>query len=779
MDIFLWLLIIEFLGLVAFPFTYVLFPVLKDRGYGFAKPLGLLMLAFPVWLLGSMHLSAGPRVMPILVLVALTIASAALARRKWPELRDFFRRERALVLSIEGIFLLFFLGFALLRAGVSAIGHTEQPMDFAFLNASMLASSFPPEDPWLSGNGISYYYFGYLTLGLPGVISGISSSVVYNLGLVLLPAMAAAGMMSLVATLVVRAGASLKVGIGLGVLGAMMLSVFGNLEGLFEMIHAWGLGSDGFWESVGVKGLETQSSGSSFFPNDNWWWWRSSRVIDTVVAGSSLDFTIQEYPFFGSYLGDLHPHVMSIPFVLLFLALCLNLLADTAPLTIRWIKQRWFNVTMIGLTLGALGFINAWDLPVFFAVFMGVIALKTYGGLRNGWRRDYALGALAVSAIVLFLAVVPFLPYYGSFSGQVKGIEAASTPGTSVLHLTIVWGVFFAALAPFLLLHLSQWREWLQARRPLVVATVMASAPIIFWFVITLVRGDTDQIPGRLLVALPLALVLAMLLVRAMKAQANQAQANQESLPSVFTFGVLAVGVALLMGSELFYVVDVFNTRMNTMFKLYYQAWILLAVATPVAIYYWARAASRGGLWLRRAGVSWGVVLGLVALGALYLPIGMAVTVGDSASGPYTLDGAAFLREGASGEHAAIEWLKHNADADDGIVEAVGGDYTEYGRVSSFTGLPTVLNWAGHELQWRGSSELMDGRAEDVALVYQSKDINLVEEVLARYDVRYVLFGSRERTKYQVQSLEHLSALLTPVFSPEGFTIYEVRDTDA
>jgi YYY domain-containing protein len=712
--------------------------------------------------------------MPILVLVALTVVSAALARRKWPELLDFFKRERALVFSIEGVFLLFFLGFALLRSGVSAIGHTEQPMDFAFLNASMLASSFPPEDPWLSGNGISYYYFGYLTLGLPGVISGISSSVVYNLALVLLPAMAAAGVMNLVSTVVVRAGASLKVGIALGVVGALMLSVFGNLEGLLEMIHSWGLGSDGFWESVGVKGLETQSGGSSFFPNENWWWWRSSRVIDTVVAGSSLDFTIQEYPFFSSYLGDLHPHVMSIPFVLLFLALCLNLLADTASLTISWIKQRWFDVTMIGLTLGALGFINAWDLPVFLAVFMGVIALKTYGGLRNGWRRDYALGALAVIAIVLGFAVVPFLPYYGSFSGQVKGIEAVASPGASVLHLTIVWGVFFAALAPFLLLHLSQWREWLQVRRPLVVASSMALAPIALWFVITLVRGDTDQISDRLLVALPLALVLAMLLVRALKAQANQ-----DSLPSVFTLGVLAVGVALLMGSELFYVVDVFNTRMNTMFKLYYQAWILLAVATPVAIYYWARAASRGGVWIRRAGVSWGVVLGLVALGALYLPIGMAVTVGDSAGGPYTLDGAAFLSERSSGEHAAIEWLKNNADAEDGIVEAVGNDYTEYGRVASFTGLPTVLNWVGHELQWRGSSEPIDGRAEDVATVYQSEDVNLVEDVLARYDVRYVIFGSRERTKYQVQSLDHLSALLTPVFSPEGFTIYEVRDTDA
>ncbi len=774
MDIFLWLLIVEFLGLVAFPFTYVLLPVLKDRGYGFAKPLGLLMLAYPVWLLGSLHLSAGPRIMPVLVLVVLTVASALLARRKWPELIGFLRRERALVLSIEGIFLLFFLGFALLRAGVSAIGHTEQPMDFAFLNASMLASSFPPVDPWLAGNGISYYYFGYLTLGLPGVISGISSSVVYNLALVLLPAMAAAGMVSLVSTVVVRAGASLKIAIALGVAGALLLSVFGNLEGFFEMLHAWGLGSDGFWGSVGIKGLESQGSSSSFFANDGWWWWRSSRVIDTVVAGSSLDFTIQEYPFFSTYLGDLHPHVMSVPFVLLFLAFCLNLLADTVSISVTWIRQRWFGVAMTGLLLGSLGFINAWDLPVFFAVLMGVVAVKTYHSFQSGWRRDYALGALGLITIVLFLAVVPFLPYYGSFSGQVKGIDAVSTPGTSVLHFTIVWGVFLAALAPFALLQFARWREWLHLRWSLVVATSLALGPFLLWLVITFVRDDSSQVADRLLVALPLALIVAVLLVRGVRSALNQ-----DDVAHVFTVGVLAVAVALLMGSELFYVVEVFNNRMNTMFKLYYQAWILLAVATPIAIYYWARATSEGGLWLRRAGVTWGVVLGLGALSALYLPIGMAVTVGNSASGPYTLDGAAFLREHSMGEYAAIEWLKRNAGADDGIVEAVGGDYTEYGRVASFTGLPTILNWAGHELQWRGSSELMDGRAEDVATVYQSDDTALVEGVLSRYGVKYVVFGPRERTKYQVQSLEHLSHLLTPAFTDEGFIIYEVVDTDA
>ena len=66
-------------------------------------------------------------------------------------------------------------------------------MDFAFLNASTRAAYFPPEDPWLQGHGISYYYFGYLIMGMLTKLTGIHSSIAYNLSLALIPAMAAAG----------------------------------------------------------------------------------------------------------------------------------------------------------------------------------------------------------------------------------------------------------------------------------------------------------------------------------------------------------------------------------------------------------------------------------------------------------------------------------------------------------------------------------------------------------------------------------------------------------
>jgi len=157
----------------------------------------------------------------------------------------------------------------------------------------------------------------------------------------------------------------------------------------------------------------------------------------------------------------------------------------------------------------------------------------------------------------------------------------------------------------------------------------------------------------------------------------------------------------------------------------------------------------------------------------------MVVTLGNTATGPYTVDGIAFLKETSPGEYAAIEWLKRNATVDDAIVEAVGSDYTEYGRVASFTGIPTMLNWAGHELQWRGSSDLLDGIAEDVSVIYQSEDVRLVDQILDRYDIQYVIFGERESHTYQVKSLGHLSPILVEAFSHKGFTIYKVRGDDA
>ena len=106
-------------------------------------------------------------------------------------------------------------------------------------------------------------------------------------------------------------------------------------------------------------------------------------------------------------------------------------------------------------------------------------------------------------------------------------------------------------------------------------------------------------------------------------------------------------------------------------------------------------------------------------------------------------------------------------------MEAVGNDYSDYGRISAGTGLPTILGWKGHELQWRGSTKLFDGREEEVADIYQSEDPDRVRQLLEQYGIRYVYFGRREQTTYGDNHLSDYAGFLRTVFQQGGVTIYE------
>jgi hypothetical protein len=89
--------------------------------------------------------------------------------------------NRSFVIATELLFLLVFAGWALFRAFNPEINGTEKPMEFAFINGVLNSRFFPPQDPWLSGYGISYYYFGYVMLAALVRIS-VLPEIGFNLG---------------------------------------------------------------------------------------------------------------------------------------------------------------------------------------------------------------------------------------------------------------------------------------------------------------------------------------------------------------------------------------------------------------------------------------------------------------------------------------------------------------------------------------------------------------------------------------------------------------------
>ena len=103
---------------------------------------------------------------------------------------------------------------------------------------------------------------------------------------------------------------------------------------------------------------------------------------------------------------------------------------------------------------------------------------------------------------------------------------------------------------------------------------------------------------------------------------------------------------------------------------------------------------------------------------------------------------------------------------------ATGGSYTNYGRISTYTGLPTVLGWPGHESQWRGGYEPQGTRLTDLEILYTTPSWETAQEIIARYDIRYIVVGGLERITYPVLE-QKFRRRLRVAFQQSDITIYE------
>ena len=522
-----------------------------------------------------------------------------------------------------------------------------------------------------------------------------------------------------------------------------------------------------------------------------------------MADGQSLDYTITEFPVFSFILGDLHPHVVALPFMLLGLGLALNAYCTPAKTGLRWLRDEPWLWLATALFIGSLAFINTWDFPTMTALLAAAVLLKSYRDCEGDLRRA-ATGAAAVLIPVVALSVAFFIPFYADLDTQASGVLPLRGVATRPFLLFVVMGLFIVLAVGFLAAQLGGLPRFRAGDTPAAVfVTLLVLVPVVVWGVVAfLLTAFSDgmgaafaELGRRAILAAPGALIVATAWLCA----------AQRSLPGrgpamVFVLLLTGLGFYLMMGAELFYVVDSFGgsyRRMNTVFKVYYQVWLILGIVASYALYYlWGRSEVDGagpvrlrqGKPRRSPGLRCGLRAGKYVAGAgvafllaasLYYPVGAAlertgITGGySSALDGNTLDGLAFLKERSPGEYEAIRWLQDETPWGR-IVEAVGDDYSGYGRISSSTGLPTVLGWPGHELQWRGTSEPFMGREEAVAQIYGSDDAAEVRELLHSFGVRYVYLGHRERDSYGAADLSRFGGFLTTVFEAGDVFIYEV-----
>ncbi|MBI4329447.1 MAG: hypothetical protein HY685_06245 [Chloroflexi bacterium] len=786
-NLLLWWGALQLLGLLVFP---LLLPVIRlpDRGYAFAKPIGLLLVSFGFWaaVITGLVPSAASTLLAVLLLLAIACAASLWVQRE--ELLLLLRYERGLLIAEEAVFtgaFLLFVAFRALAPDVhltTVLGTgltTEQPMDLAFLASSLRSDSFPPADPWLSGSSISYYYFGYVMVSVLARLALVPATVAYNLGLATFFGLAAIAAFGLAANAVRLSGftrlgrsALLRLQIFAGLVAAVLVLLAGNFVGTLELVRAWGWGSADFWDWLNIPQMRGAPFGGSLLPQGDSWYWHASRVI---VDGTYAD-PIDEVPAFSFALGDLHPHLMAIPFDLVALGLGLAWLARSSAPDWRWPFRQPGETALLAVAFGALGFINSWDLPTFLSFLVAAIALRraAEGGRLLGLVQDIAVPGLVVSS----LAVVLYLPFYLNFASQARGFLPVVETGTRPVHYLLLWGPLLAAVFAFAVASAqSAWRT--VPRSWLFFSFAVALLPFFVWALLgpgLLALGNllgeaaasegtraVGQALGSfadrsLLLTLPIGVAVCALLGLSPQT-ATPDRAGRTFLGLVVVFAAL-----LMMGPELFYVADLFGTRMNTAFKLHYQAWLLLAVAAAIGIAWLAT-----GPWprdprkrLRRwAGGGWLAVALLFATIALpYGPLALGTRVAASPSSSAALDGLASLRRTFPAEIEATEWLRDKAPPGSVLLEAKGDDYSDYGRVSAITGIPTLLGWSGHEDQWRGSGAPQEGRPEAVEAIYRSAPPLQAVELLRLYGVDYVYVGRLERERYGPQVVERLQGFL-------------------
>jgi YYY domain-containing protein len=845
-SLFLWYLIISILGLAAFPLVYHFLPALEDRGYALSRILGLLLWGYLFWLLGSLGILKNDLGGELFVLLVLILSGGWVWKTVGRgEIWGWLRRHLGMIITVEVLFLLAFIGWAFVRSTNPDIVGTEKPMELAFLNSILRSPTLPPNDPWLSGYSISYYYFGYVLITMIARLAGTSASMAFNLGVSLIFALGTLGSYSVVYNLLSRQGFSDKVqqittsvknARSYALLGPFFVLIVSNFGGLLHILRLVGA----FWrvDETGQQvsrvwawldmGRYSQPPPAEAFPH--WWWWQASRIVqDFDFTWANKGDIIDEFPFFSFLLADLHPHVLAMPFAFLAISLALNLFLSGASGRVRWLWMR-FKINpaafvLASVVLGALAFFNTWDFPFYVALFAGAYVLRetffeddreTTTPPISLWRilgRLTGLGfALGVSGAVLYL------PFYFGFQSQAGGLLPNLIYITRGVYL---WIHFIPLLLPIFGLLFYLWRlegDRFRLRLGIKLTLGIVGLLVFIQLVPTLIianlkfldslnpqaatAGDAFldslaapgwwpmifeglkrrvAVPGTFLtISTLLSLTIALIVPRKRGSEQQILTPSFKSyaLPQTFSLLLILVGALLVLAPEFVYLRDLFGYRINTIFKFYFQVWLMWGVAAAYSVVQLERQLKGTSKVIFRAG------LGLLLVLSLTYPVmGLwSKTNGLKPFDGFTLDGTAYLERSNPDEDAAMEWLQA---APLGVVaEAIGGSYSQYARMASNSGQPTVLGWDFHELQWRGGNEEMGSRRADIERMYCTNQWTEAENILRQYHVSYVVVGDMEQAAYGTgskpcpQGLSEVKFIrnLPLVFQSGTTSIYQVPE---
>lgn len=693
-----WEIVTLLMAFLMRPLLSRLFSNFYDGGWVFIRVLSIFIPSFITWELVSTGLIPFTNILCVVVTV-IVIAAFIFWDKKLPEKKKI---DLNLILVEEFLLITFFMIWTYFIGFRGEAYGVEKYMDYGFMAAMMRTKTLPFLDIWYSSKTINYYYIGqYIAVWITR-ITFTEVDKTYNLMRAFIAGLSFAMPFSLVYQMlsdkfamekkgkIFRSLAGTIAGLGVTFCGNVHYIIFGLLNPIFQKLN----------------GLEVT----------DYWYADATRYIG--FNPDVEDKCIHEFPSYSFVLGDLHAHVINLIFVFAFIGLLYSYISSNSSKEtinnvsekksiIKYLKNILLNpqIILLAVLLGAFQGINYWDFAIYITVIAIVLFFTNYVKYNGN-----VLGFLSVTLIqmievylVATLVIIPFMLHFDS-DALVGGIFPVKNHSL-FYQLVILWGLPVITLIMFLVMAII---ENVQKAKENTNSEIKVN-PIYGFF---------DRI----------------------------------DLPDLY-IGILGVcALGLVIAPEIVYVKDICETggyaRANTMFKLTYQAYIMFAIMTAYAIF-----SSYKKKGINALKVIFSITLALTVIMCGYTFKSMKNYYGDvfDISTRGGISGTRYLELGDEfkNDAPAIRWLENNVEGTHVILE--GGNrerYTPDNRVSATTGLPTVMGWYVHEWLWRGDTDDLGVKCNDVDTMYTSTDYDTVRNLIEQYNVEYIFVGEREKLKW-------------------------------
>ncbi len=800
MPVLCWIGLLTFLFAVGYPYAFAVFGGLPDRGAGIARLFAIAVPLWLLWLLASVEwvtFRAG-HWWVIMGLAAMGAAAIAIKRRN--AIGVFLREHWRGLLAGELFFWTAFSFCLTIRYLNPDLWHAswggEKPMEMTYLNGVMRSDYFPPYNPWYAGGFINYYYFGFVLTG--GLIKalGLAPEIGFNLCLATFYGLTAATAFS-----VTRAITPTAKSLWPAIAGSAFVALCGNL---FQVNYIYNrlvrLGQSDHELTIPLvsnairaySGLRRALAGQRLYIYDADPYWVAARAIPVKRPDSIPPIT--EFPFWSYLYADLHPHLIALPFTLALIAV----LAAWCRTSKVWTKAAL--CAALAFLLGLFWPTNTWDWPTYGALTGLTLFLSFWRNGEYAARDFWSAAAKSVGLFIVILAAarlafLPFYRHYVSGYGAFVLWHGERTPFSAYL---LIYGFpLFIVVVAYVLVA----RCRLGAEGPLRAcqAWLLLLQQCLPGGSTAVRRGLIERFERRRLsAAMALGVLIAVVVL-----------ISQRSLPALLGIGLLfsllfavsrrrdplaalpflmtALAFALSILVE-FVVLDGDIGRMNTVFKFYYQVWVLFGLAAAAFLpEMWSR------LRAARPRIRWTWIAAfslLLLLSLVYPATAVPAKVSDRfVRIPPTLDGLAYMNTARyqirnrdfalRGDLLAIRWLEDHVAGTPVVLEMNTGNvlYSWGSRISVQTGLPSVVGWDWHQRQQQAGilEPKVAQRIADVQAIYSTGSDAHARSLIDKYGIGLVVVGELERAFAPEPAVDKFARLgLIQIYRAEGTAIYQV-----